>query len=139
MKLRSMLLIVVLVSLLAIAFPIHAQEVTETPVVTVTPAPPGNTPGTIQVPELVGAIFAVLTFLAVGFAAGRYNPGEIARKMEQDKMAMDSAERIALNTIPLPALETIRGIIKDGRDVLDLAGKLLDGQPNDPPPDVPTA
>lgn len=133
MKKVFALLIVVVLSL-AVVTAIHAQEATDTPAPTVeaTQEPTGNGNGGVSIftPDLVKDIFGILTFLAIGFAAGRYRPGDVARELQKNKDALDSAERIALKTIPVDALELIRGIIKDVKDIADVADKITDGQNN---------
>lgn len=140
--LRKLIVGIVLLVLAFSFISVLAQDVTAevTPVLTATATPGGGggSSGGILGPDTVGAIFAVLTFLAVGFAAGRYRPGEVARELEKNKAALDSAEKIALNTIPVSALETIRAIVADATDVLRVATKILDGTPNDTPPDEPS-
>lgn len=138
MKLRALILGLFIMGLLVLVIPAFAQEVTEVPtaVLTATATPePGNSGGSFLTPAFVQDIFVLITFLVVGFAAGRYRPGELAREMQKNKQILDTAERISVNTIPVTALETIRQIIKDGKVILDVADKITDGQPNpeDPP------
>lgn len=100
---------------------------------------PAN-PGSIFTPELIRDIFLFITFLVVGFAAGRYNPGKVAREIQKDKNIQDSMERIALNTIPVTALGHIRDIVADMGAVIDVLKRVTDGLPNEPnPPAPPTA
>lgn len=129
--------IMAIVSVFAVVSIAHAQDVTPQPTAEVTaivtaPAPlPDQGPNSVLTPQLVTDIFAVLSFLAAGFALGRYRPGEVARELERNKLALDSAERVALNTIPVTALDTIRGIIADVKVIADVAGKITDGLPNE--------
>lgn len=128
--LRMIFSVLLIVSVLMFSYGIVlAQEATPEP------TPEVVVPGEFDYENDTVVVLDILQILGIvvsSFLIGGVTIGVLALRILKDKTALDTLERITVNTVPAHLLLGARTVIKNGKRFVVLADMITDGQPNEP-------